>query len=364
MKRNLLLLCVATLVSDVLVAQLAKTFWDLWDVRKFEAAYRVRSAAYHHDLATNVAAIGIWGRRRYPIWTNSLGFRDREIRDVPLRSGRPRVLLLGDSFTEGVGVRYEDTFAGVVAEEFERREIEVLNAAVVSYSPSIYYRKTKHLLEDRDLTFHELVVFVDISDIHDEAAFYTFDADDNVIAAHKQPADWISHARDGSTMHGAIPFLKNNSVIFRSLHRGFVGETVLAMECWSTGLHRSMWTVEEKTFQEYGREGVRRALANMHRLSRLLSEREIRLTIAVYPWPDQVLHRDRDSRQVRIWREWAHNSGVGFLDFFPEFVNGEDPQAVIDRYFIPCDMHLNEAGHRLMAQAFLRRYVPNPRARQ
>ena len=44
-----------------------------------------------------------WGRERYAMNVNSQGFRDEQVRKVPLTDPRPRILLLGDSFTESMG---------------------------------------------------------------------------------------------------------------------------------------------------------------------------------------------------------------------------------------------------------------------
>jgi hypothetical protein len=84
-----------------------------------------------------------------------------------------RVLLMGDSFAEGLGVDFEDSFAGMLYSAGMSRpdKIEFLDAGVISYSPVLYYRKTKSLLE-RGFHFDEVVVFSDISDVRDEATGY------------------------------------------------------------------------------------------------------------------------------------------------------------------------------------------------
>jgi virulence-associated protein VapD len=66
-------------------------------------------------------------------------------------------------------VPYEETFVGRFAVAF--LQFEVLNAAVSSYAPSVYYAKTKYLL---DSGFHldEVTVYIDISDVQDEATTY------------------------------------------------------------------------------------------------------------------------------------------------------------------------------------------------
>ena len=54
------------------------------------------------------------------------------------------------------------------------KKIEVLNAGVSSYSPIIYFKKIEYLI-DKGFEFDELIVFIDISDIEDEATIYRSD---------------------------------------------------------------------------------------------------------------------------------------------------------------------------------------------
>ncbi len=52
-----------------------------------------------------------------------------------------------------------------------RPELKIANLGVSSYSPSIYFSKVNFLLQ-QGITFKELVVYIDISDIQDEAISY------------------------------------------------------------------------------------------------------------------------------------------------------------------------------------------------
>jgi hypothetical protein len=125
----------------------------------------------------------------------------------------------------------------------------------------------------------------------------------------------------------------------------------------------SRWTIDDSTWEAYGREGVRRMQVYMDSLHAFLQERQIPLTVAVYPWPDQVMAGDLDSRQVRIWRRWTEERGVRLVNHFPDFVVGrtaEDRTATLVRYYIDGDFHWNAAGHRLIAAGFLHGYVPPP----
>ncbi len=70
----------------------------------------------HHSLQANCQCERHWGNQSYPFATNNLGFRDQQVRDVPLTTTQPRILLLGDSFTEGM-TAWGDTYVGQIRGE-------------------------------------------------------------------------------------------------------------------------------------------------------------------------------------------------------------------------------------------------------
>jgi hypothetical protein len=110
---------------------------------------RMMDARYSHGLAANFSGFESWGGSRYPFFTNSLAFRDGQVRAMPLRSSTYLILLLGDSFTEAVGVPFEQSFAGMLFHAGQQgNRVEFLNAGVASYSPTLYYSKTKPIAGD------------------------------------------------------------------------------------------------------------------------------------------------------------------------------------------------------------------------
>src|SRR5208283_3237928 len=109
-----------------------------------------------------------WGKNSYEFFTNSLGFRDDRIRQVPLTDAKPRILMLGDSFTESK-TPWRDSYVSKVAVHFP--QYDFLNGGVASYSPSNYLNVTRMVLA-AGVEVDEVIVFIDISDVQDEAAFY------------------------------------------------------------------------------------------------------------------------------------------------------------------------------------------------
>ena len=153
-------------------------------------AARIANPVYDHGFAAGFDGYDVWGELRYRLVTNSLGFKDASVRNIPLKPASRRVLLIGDSFVEGIGMSFENSFAGLLrrAGQERREKVEFLNAGVASYSPSIYYKKIKYLL-DIGLQFDEVVVFSDTSDVTDEATSYFCIDDDPKYRAHCTSAE-------------------------------------------------------------------------------------------------------------------------------------------------------------------------------
>lgn len=316
-------------------------------------SFRTLDLSYHHAFLPLADAWTRWGDARYPFRTNSLGLRDAAPRRVDPRAPGRRVLLIGDSFVEGMGVAWEQSVAGLLDGRAREHGAEVLNAGMVSYSPKLYYLKVRHLLEEQRLTFDELYVFIDISDIFDELVYERFVPDS---------AGWFTAAR-----YRVDRIMKRRSLLWWSVRtfesRRTQDPVMAAASLWLQSLDnklladvsfergRAVWTVDQVVFDRWGRRGLQLAEGHMEALVRLCAAHGVRLTVVVYPWREQIRAGDRDSVQVHAWKEFAASHGVGFVNLFPLFFDGAAPDAVISRYFIPRDTHWNEAGNRIVADA-------------
>ena len=88
----------------------------------------IRDPVYNHTLKSKYDGFDILGPRRFRVLTNSLGFRDASTRDVTLMADRKRIVFIGNSFTEGVGLPFDEAFVGRFAHAFPA--LDVLNAAI------------------------------------------------------------------------------------------------------------------------------------------------------------------------------------------------------------------------------------------
>jgi len=172
---------------------------------------RIANSIFHHALAPNYDGFDIWAEHKSRLHTNNLGFKDAAVREVPLVPSTRRIVLIGDSFTEGIGLPFEDTFAGMLyaAGQASTPKIEFLNAAVASYSPTIYWKKIKYYLE-QGLQFDELIVLPDMSDVSDEASRY-FCVDENPAYHRYCTDDGEQYPEERAS--GFRPFLQTRFLI-------------------------------------------------------------------------------------------------------------------------------------------------------
>lgn len=358
------LACVLVMSLDFALGR-AATFWvdyEYKQVTKNEQQIRCESAVYHHGLKPKMDRIIAWGPRRYHLITNSLGFRDFSEREVPLETDRYRILLIGDSFTEGLGVEYSKTYAGLITKQLDKSGIQVLNAACVTYSPTIYLRKVQDLLE-KGLRFNELVVFLDVSDIADETEYFFLDDKGNV-GSHMEKLYELTQARRKREEEAGIALptrsknrtsslmqtLQQNSLLMRF---SFYIYFQIFPKPPVTNFYRSAWTQIRESYINYAVKGLPQASRRMTDLLNLLRDRGIRMTVVIYPWPDQLTAKEKMNLQEIYWTAWSFKNGVSLIDCFPNFRKKTVEESF--QYYIRDDMHFNEKGHALMADIILAR---------
>jgi hypothetical protein len=358
-------------VCDLTFAQILKHSTDFWTATYPAMDHRIRSEKFHHELVKNSKINERWGPINYSFATNSLGFKDSEIRNVPLKTAQKRIMFIGDSFTEGSGFSYLDTFVGKIASHYRKQNIRVLNGGVASYAPEIYFRKTKYLIQELGLKLDHVVVFLDISDIRDEVVEYKLKADKSLIipdSVEKKTVNRIGHwLRDNSMSVRLFVLIRDNiSFLKKHIKRRLKTAEFLKKSYWDiTGAEMtahavvphfaSEWTYNESAWRVIGRPGRTKAVFNMGQLADFLKRRRVGLTLAVYPWPDQIINDSKAPRHRGFWQKWAKRKNIHFVDLFPVFTANE-PYEVLGQYFLPNDMHWNGAGHELVAKEFLRQF--------
>jgi hypothetical protein len=300
-------------------------------------------APYDHDLAPNENSTRVWGNILYPWRTDRFGFRTGECAPREPRKNRENIFVIGDSFTEALGSSYEQSFVGLMACDAALQGKALWNLGVASYSPAIYHRKIRAAAERLGITPDEIYVFLDLSDIDDDANVYRVE-EDRVVRAGRS-------AGQGALSCDLGRFLIDNFMTARLLYDLCLTSSFSYV--LSVGRPRARWTIDPALMASWGRRGLEVAGANLERIVELCLEWQCRVTLVVYPWPDNVMEGDRDSIQVTHWRDWAAARRVRFIDGFAPFFR-EPAESALRKYYIAGDVHFSELGNRLLYDAVKR----------
>lgn len=325
------------------------------------------------SLKPDCKCIRAWGRERYELAVDSQGFRDEKVREVPASDPRPRILMLGDSFTESMGP-WKTSFVGRLAARFP--QYEILNGGVGGYSPSNYLNTARHAL-DSGLQFDEAIVFIDISDVQDEAGlFHDIDSSGAVALARNQYhyTSWYSKLR-----LFVSKYLVLTNYIWEAAERVCVGFGYYHLDHGFNGnvfdLERSGWTyrkvVEDRPFElgfaPLGVEGgIAKEKRKMDLLYEELAKRNIPISVVVYPWPAQLIYDNVDSREVSIWQQWCEGKCKRFVTVFPEFfaIRDQCPKWEPGCWYLNDwtfgDIHLNANGNAVVADKVAKSLVSVP----
>lgn len=316
-------------------------------------SFRTPHYAYHHDLLPNCAAQNIWGDRIFNVYTNSLGFKDKSCRDVQLVPDKRRILFIGDSFTESMGMTWEESFAGILSEKLQ--DIEILNAGVVSYSPKLYYLKVKYLIEQTGLKFNELFVFLDNSDPMNEITYSDFKPYSKKSFKnfkYKLNRYFFNHSYLYHSVSAKI-ITSRKSDVTASWNpvsgEGFPDESANESENFIAAT--LFWSYNKNAFEKWGKRGLQLAGNYMQNLSGLCKQHHIELKVVIYPWPPLISNRDLHNLQVSYWDEFCQKNKLQFINLFPNFITGDIPDEIIRKYFIPGDVHWNQEGNQFVAEA-------------
>lgn len=333
-------------------------------------SFRERSGWYHHGIQPGAVTITNWGQQFYPFYSNSLGFRDSTDREVSLDSDQHRVLFLGDSHTEGVGVDFNESFAGRLAAQAGGTGVEILNGSAVSYSPRIHYLKGRYLLEEKGLDVDEIFVVIDMSDLNNEIAYENFEPNGETVLV-------VSLRRFFSKLrqHSLLVYLADS--IIKSRRNKFFYENMAIrnrsdFELYATFFsefkdadllndpnfhHVSRWLEDEK-FRELANYSLELGQENIAALNGLCRAQGISLSLSVHPWQDQILKGDTTNIFVESWRDFSTENGIRFINLYPVFIDHANPVVTAAQCYIPHDNHWNERGHARVAKT-LEKYIFN-----
>ena len=320
----------------------------------YERLVRVDHKIYHHTLKENIKYYKAPSfNKYYTLCTDNHGFK---YKCGAKRNKNFDIAFLGDSFVEGVSLDYEKTFVGI----FEKKtNLSVANLGVTSYAPNIYLSKMKYLLAN-NYKFKHLIVFIDISDLYDDNTFYKLNDDFSVSEKNAKQKNlkrrkflrynfpitnyYMFVIKMNSRLNKEVPPLNSKEPIFNK-----------------RAARKAKWTYQNSDNIEGYDESISKTqsemIDNMSKLFDLLKKNDIKLSLAVYPWPQQLQNNDFNSKHIQMWKEFCEKKCENFINYFPFFFDEMKKSSFIEifrKYYFWNDVHFNEEGNKTIANRLIK----------
>ena len=320
----------------------------------YERLIRIDHPVYHHALKKNVKySNNVSFNGVYELCTNNHGFKSKCNQQI---NKHYEFGFIGDSFTEGTPVEYQDTFVGLFE---DHTNFKTANLGVVSYSPKIYLSKINYLLS-KGYTFNHIVIFIDISDFYDDTNFYSIDK--NLVVSEKYSKEKNLTRRK---------FLRNNFPL-TNFYMFVIKKYKIKKNIYKESNNKEFpsftdkvnlkakWTYSRtnmiKGYDIGINEGHNLMVDHMIDLYKILNKKNIKMSLAVYPWPHQLRYDRVNSIHVNIWKNFCESRCENFIDYFPFFFNEVKKNSFLKtykKYYFNNDPHFNNEGHRALADKLI-----------
>ncbi len=283
-----------------------------------EAAARLLA----RPASSGYAPIKTGRRERAPI--NALGYRDVD-RAQPKPEGVKRVLCLGDSFTWGVGVMWDDAWPQRVERLVSRTRGERWEAVSLA-EPGMNAVQQASRLDSEGWGYGpDVVVF----------GYVLNDSEDENAAEARRARDWAEEEREKKAR---APSLLSHSALFR----------VVSSRVHATVENRRRITGYRSMYADdyAGWADARKALSAMGGMCRA---RGVPFVVVIFPLFANPLDDGYPFRELHAKvAQAAGESGARVVDLLPSYRAVDWRLLVVDG---AADEHPNEIAHRIAAQA-------------
>ena len=280
------------------------------DREYFETKYRIRNDVFGHTLKANFEGYG-WWHEKYKICTNIYGAKS-DCDKINNLDTKYDIVFLGDSFTEGVGLSWENSYIGKISNKLKDKKILNIQKIENNYviQNNLQNKNNillKNLLEPFPMT---LKFIISIRRLFLEKSY-------------KQDIklkDYLSE-----------DFYLTNWLNTNNLTN----------------------TKDEISYDKL----IHKSLDIMEKIYKILKQKNIKLSIVVYPHPVQIINNNLNSRNERMWKKFCLQKCDKFINLSSYFENIKLSELeTINKYYINGDIHFNQYGSELISELFLENF--------
>jgi hypothetical protein len=361
---NLLVLLASALIAAVLAEIVLARFFPQPTMNRLLAdSPRVFSASdlLPYDLIPSCESALIRDEFQTPIRINSHGYRGDDF--AIAKSGRFRILAIGDSFTFGYGCAghqaYPSVLEACLAEALGAGRVEVINAGFAACNyPDTYYLYLKERGVDLDPDLILVGVFVGNDLDHDLVHEHVWPRVDDA-GLPLRIENTLFHVEDGY-WESRRPLLRYRLPIVRNSHLAQLVVSALkrARRRNQTPTSFNRW-MYRRHYADRTDAAVDRVVSLLSAMATLAAERSVPILCVIIPAREQVYPERYEfsrypfmaghdlEKPQRILRRRLADEGIQWLDLLPAMRAASEDAAL----YYEVDQHWNGRGHEVAGRA-------------
>ena len=294
------------------------------------------------------------------IYTDEIGLRiGKSI--VKKDEKKENIFIFGDSFTYGVGLEYEKTFAGII--EKQLNQYNHFNFGVGSYSPSVYVYKLNEIIKSGIIP-NKIIVFLDLSDVMDESSRWQFNENTKVAKLQTNDLYFMVKEKKGEHEHdhsesnfkiieNIFSLINYNLRILRTKTKNAssinkkVKKSIQASFTYTDQgeLNSTFW--KNNTFNE----GIKNLEKRFSDLKQISNKYNFDIHLVIYPWAETIEFGQEKFNWSEFSKKLCDHDRCHLIDAISEFsqYKSKNKNWITDLYF-PNDVHFNENGAKLLSK--------------
>ena len=231
-------------------------------------------------------------------------------------------LLIGNIFTEGVNLNYEQTIAGII--EDSNKNLSFANLGNRSLSIYGIEKKITNIINSNYVNFNEVIILIG-------PRFFQKNNKDKKI--------------DKSISKFSIKkSIMNNFYLFNNLYHWFLYKTnKTKIWAYSKNNHYTKKITINKDF-----------INTLNSIYKLIKKNGKTLSIVMYPYPYHFLYKNYDTQFIKSIKNFCDlkcDSFINTYDIFHSKMKNKNSWQFIDEVYLPYSVHFNKNGNKIIADS-------------
>ena len=306
----------------------------------------------------NVTEKYVKNSKPYKVLTDKNGLR---FSGLPRDPKKKNIIFLGDSFTYGLGLSYEDTYIGYLEEK--NLNYNLLNYGVIGYSPSVYHYQLNKIISSK-VNFDKIILTLDITDFAEESSQWSYENDDEYptsINGFKKEVESKKSFKERNLKASRFVASKVNN-FFRNIKLTFANNTreknkIPGSSEMGKFLYTDIKNTDQNLWSPLGFEkGVKKIEKKIEIISTLAKSNNAEFYILIWPWPDTLRFGQKKFNLEKFSKELCIKSDCQkVINVFAKFENIKKiDKNWLNNLYIHDDLHTNKLGNKVIGETIMK----------